>query len=109
MSDQTKPQHTALETWVIGAVEAGFPEGTTADKLRLGILLIQSRAQEQRNYSTMLMYQNPRNTIILEVARLMIDREHRLEEIALRWAEGSWPPEPGSTKDTQGQPLVTLQ
>ncbi len=108
MSDESKQQHTALETWIIGAVEAGMPEGTIEQKLRIGILLLQSRAQEQRNFSTMLMMNNPRNMSIREVYQIMVDREHRLEEIALKWANGSWPPEAGSTKDTVGEPLVRL-
>ncbi len=102
-------KHTALETWIIGAVEAGFPEGTLEQKLRLGIVILQSRSQELRNYSTMMIRDNPRNVSVVQMSRLMIDREHRLEEIALRWAGGSWPPEAGSTRDTKGEPMVTLQ
>lgn len=105
----SEPKRTNLEIWAIGAVEAGFPEGTEDDKRRLAILLVQARAQEARNLSTMFAMNNPRNTVVLQMAKHMMNREHRLEEIGLAWATGPWPPNEGSTEGTEGQPLVTLQ
>lgn len=100
---------TALETWTMEAVNAVLPEGTDEQKQRLAILMIQGRAKECRTIATELQFKNPTNQVAQAIALYLIDREHALERVGMKWAE-KWPPEDGAVEsEIQGERLVRLQ
>lgn len=106
----SETKRTALETWTMEVVNAVLPEGTSEQQQRLACAIMQGRAKECRSLSAMFKMSNPTNPIVDEVCRHMIERETKLEQIALKWAEpAGWPPPEGVTAEAAKEKLVQLQ
>jgi len=82
---------TAIEQWTIEAINAVLPDGTPEQQQRLACVIIQARAKEARTLATELTMKNQGNPAVQAIALHLIDREHKLEAIGLKWAE-CWPP-----------------
>lgn len=101
---------TAIEQWTMEAINAVLPDGTPEQKQALACVMIQGRAKELRTVATDLQLRNAGNQTVQAIALKLIDREHKLERIGLKWAAPrGWPPGEGSTSELEPTGLVSLQ